>query len=154
MLPQWHIKDHGHSARSVDARLHLNTHTRLTQWTCSGLTMLFRRSVGREASSHATDQGRFGHGCLISSRWATVDWSWFRKCSWCALISTLNKSARGGWFNSNLSPKPSYARKSHHKYGFYMLCVCLWFSKIPKALSQFLFHLWQSVSNQKAMCCG
>ena len=27
MLPQWHIKDLDHSAKSADGRLHLNTHT-------------------------------------------------------------------------------------------------------------------------------
>ena len=31
MLPQWHIKDPGHSAKSAGGRLHLNTHTPLTQ---------------------------------------------------------------------------------------------------------------------------
>ena len=27
VLPQWHIKDHGHSAKSAGGRLQLNTHT-------------------------------------------------------------------------------------------------------------------------------
>ena len=31
VLPQWHVKDPGHSAKSAGGRLHLNTHTTLTQ---------------------------------------------------------------------------------------------------------------------------
>ena len=30
VLPQWHVKDPGHSAKSAGGRLHLNTHTLLT----------------------------------------------------------------------------------------------------------------------------
>ena len=40
VLPQWHVKDPGHSAKSAGGRLHLNTHTPLTQRSRSGLTML------------------------------------------------------------------------------------------------------------------
>ena len=47
MLPQWHIKDPGHSAKSAGGRLHLNMHTPLTQWCRSGLTMrLSRHTMG------------------------------------------------------------------------------------------------------------
>ena len=38
--PQWHVKDPGHSAKSAGGRLHLNTHTALTQRSRSGLTTL------------------------------------------------------------------------------------------------------------------
>ena len=64
MLPQWHVKDPSHSAKSAGGRLHLNTHTPLTQRSRSGLTMLLsRHCVGTypETSSHATCQGTFGH---------------------------------------------------------------------------------------------
>ena len=67
MLPQWHIKDPSHSAKSAGDRLHLNMHTPLTQPSRSGLTMpLSRHSVGtyQETSSHATRQGTLGHSCL------------------------------------------------------------------------------------------
>ena len=69
MLPQWHVKDPGHSAKSACGRLHLNTHTPLTQWNRSGLTMpLSRYSVGTylETSSDVTCQGTFGHSHLSS----------------------------------------------------------------------------------------
>ena len=39
VLPQWHVKDPGHSAKSAGGRLHLNTKTFLTQRSRSGLTM-------------------------------------------------------------------------------------------------------------------
>ena len=60
VLPQWHGKDPGHSARSAGGRLHLNTHTSWTQRSLSGQTMpLSRHSVRTypETSSHATCQG-------------------------------------------------------------------------------------------------
>ena len=69
VLPQWHVKDPGHSANSAGGRLHLNTHTPLTQQSRSGLTMaLSRHSVGtyQETSSHATRQGTLGHSSLSS----------------------------------------------------------------------------------------
>ena len=60
MLPQWHGKDPGHSAKSAGGRLHVNTHTPLTQRSLRELTMpLSRHSVEtyQEMSSHATRQG-------------------------------------------------------------------------------------------------
>ena len=47
MLPQWHVKDPNHSAKSAGGRLHLNMHTPLTHWSQSALTMpLSWQSVG------------------------------------------------------------------------------------------------------------
>ena len=46
VLPQWHVKDPGHSAKSAGGRLHLNKHTPVTQQSRSGLTMLSRHNVG------------------------------------------------------------------------------------------------------------
>ena len=39
VLPQWHIKDPSHSAKSAGGRLHLNRHTPWTQLSQSGLIM-------------------------------------------------------------------------------------------------------------------
>ena len=64
VLPQWHVKDPGHSAKSAGGRLHLNKHTPLTQRSRIGLTMpLSSHSVGTylDTSSHANCQGTFGH---------------------------------------------------------------------------------------------
>ena len=69
VLPQWHIKDPGHSAQSAGGRLHLNTNTPLTQRSRSGLTRpLCRHSAEtyQETSSHATHQGTLGHSRLSS----------------------------------------------------------------------------------------
>ena len=67
MLPQWHVKDPGHYAKSAGSRLHLNTHVPLTQRSRSGLTMpLCRHSVGTywAMSSQATCQGTFSNSHL------------------------------------------------------------------------------------------
>ena len=69
VLPQWYIKDPGHSAKSAGGRLHLNTRTSMTQQSRSGVTMpLSRHSVGTypETSSHATCHGTFGLSRLSS----------------------------------------------------------------------------------------
>ena len=68
-LPQWHVKDPGHSGKSSGGRLHLNTRTPLTQQSRIGLTMpLCRHSVGTypETNLHAICQGTLGHSCLSS----------------------------------------------------------------------------------------
>ena len=71
VLPQWHVKKKktGHSAKSAGGRLHLNTHTPLTQRSRSGLTMpLSMHSVGtyQESSSYATREGTLGYSLLSS----------------------------------------------------------------------------------------
>ena len=45
VLPQWQVKDPGHSAKRAGGRLHLNTPTSLTHRSRSGLTLLSRHSV-------------------------------------------------------------------------------------------------------------
>ena len=55
--------------QKCSGRLHLNTHTPLTQWSQSGLTMLLsRHSVGTyaETNIHSTCHGTFGHSHLSS----------------------------------------------------------------------------------------
>ena len=73
VLPQWHVKDPGHSSKSAGDKLHLNTHVLLTQRSRSGLTTpSSRHSVGTypETSSHVTCQGTLGHSRLSSlSHW-------------------------------------------------------------------------------------
>ena len=46
LLPQWYVKDPGHSAKSGGGRSHLNTRTPWTQRSRSRLTMVYRHSVG------------------------------------------------------------------------------------------------------------
>ena len=62
-------KSPGHTAITAGGRLHLNTHTSLSQRSQSGLTMpLSRHSVGtyQETSSHATRQGALGYSRISS----------------------------------------------------------------------------------------
>ena len=69
VLPRWHVKDPGHSAKSAGGGLHLNTHTPIFKRSRNGLTMpLSRHSVGtsQETSSHANRQGTLGHSRLSS----------------------------------------------------------------------------------------
>ena len=69
VLPQWHIKDPSHSAKSAGGRLHLHINTPLTHQSQSGLTMLLsRQSVGiyEEMSSHATRHETLCHSHLSS----------------------------------------------------------------------------------------
>ena len=61
VLRQWHIKDPGHSAKRAGGKLHLNTHTPLTQRNRSGMTMLCTPVPIKETSSHATRQGMPDH---------------------------------------------------------------------------------------------
>ena len=107
VLPQWHVKDSGHSAKSAGGSLHLNTHTLLTRRSRSGLTMpLSRQSVGiyREKSSNATRQGTLGHSRL-------------RSMSHCKLILAYRveivcAKAQAGNELPNILSKSSHARKN------------------------------------------
>ena len=77
VLPQWHVKDPCHSAKSAGDKLQVNTHTSLAQRSRSRLTMpLSGQSVGiyPETSLHATCHGNIRP--VVSARWVTVDWSW------------------------------------------------------------------------------
>ena len=69
VLPQLHIKGPGHSAKSAGGRLHLNSHTPLTQRSRSGLTMpLSRHGVGLTRNSS-------GNTRLQSSQLAKPLWT-------------------------------------------------------------------------------
>ena len=64
VLSQWRVEDPGQSAKSAGDRLHLNTHTALTQRSRSELTMPLPKHNVRtypETGSHATCEGTFGH---------------------------------------------------------------------------------------------
>ena len=78
---------------------------------------LSRRSVGtyQETNSHATCQGTLGHSCqLAEPLW--IDPGLKSGISVCELISTLKKKAQAGNELSNILPKPSHTRGSHHHH--------------------------------------
>ena len=69
VLPQWHVKGHGHSAESAGGRVHLNVRTPLTQRRQSGADLYCPGIVWEaitETSLHATHQATLAHGRLSS----------------------------------------------------------------------------------------
>ena len=117
MLTQWHVKDPGHSAKSARGRLHLNTHTPLTQRSRSGLTMpLSRHSVGIYPETSTRDLS--GNIWPQSSQLAEPLWTNPELGSGISvreLISTSNKKQKkkrrqkNEW--SNILPKSSQGSK-------------------------------------------
>ena len=93
VLPQRHVKDPGHSAKSAGGRLHLNTHTPLTQRSRSGLTVPSRLSVKTYEGSDLT-RNASGNTRPQSSQLAKPLWTDPRIMSGISvrdLISTLKK---------------------------------------------------------------
>ena len=100
VLLQWRVNDLGHSAKSAGGRLHLNTHTPLTQQSQNGLTMpLSRHGVGtyQVTSSHATCQATLGHNHTDSGLKGGI--------SVRDLISTFKKKVQAGEWIVKHSPK-------------------------------------------------
>ena len=130
MLPQWHVKDPGHSPESAGGRLHLNMHTPLTQWSRSGLTMpLSRHSVGPVRKRAHTQFVSENLVTVVSARWASVDWSWPNEWNKCVreLISTLKKKKRRLGMNCRtFSRNPRKRGKSYHHYWSFQLYIYLY----------------------------
>ena len=112
MLQQWLVKDPGHSAKGADGRLHLNTHTPLTQRSQSGLTVpLTRHSVGTypAMSSQATFQGTWPQSPqLAEPLWTDPGLKSGIRVR--KRISTQKKAQAGNEW-SNILPKSLQARK-------------------------------------------
>ena len=109
VLPQWHVKDPGHSAKSAGGRLHLCTHAPLTQQSRIGLAMLLSRdNVGTYTENELT-RNLSGNIRPRSSQLAEPHWAGPGIKSGISvreLISTLKKKkaqAGNGW--SNILPK-------------------------------------------------
>ena len=123
MLPQGRVKDPGHSAKSAGGRIHLNTHTPLTQRSRSGLTMpLSRHNVGtyKETGSHATRQGTLSHSRLSSPNHCRLILVERVQLSVRELISTKKKKKgrekkrRRGMNCRTFSQNPRTRGKRHH----------------------------------------
>ena len=74
VLPQWHIKDPGHSVKSAGGRLHLTTHTPLTQrcWLCHCAGIVWE-PIRKRAHAQLI---REHSATVVSVCWANLDWSW------------------------------------------------------------------------------
>ena len=98
MLPQWHVKDPGHSAKSADGRLQINTHTPLTQRSRSGLTVLSMHSVetyqGNELTRNSSGNTRPQSSQLAKP--LLTDPGIKSGISVRGLISTSKKKKKGG----------------------------------------------------------
>ena len=73
MLLQGHVKDHGHSAKSAGGRLHVSTHTPLTQQRLGRLTLLFTYIAGsyqgNEFTFNLTGNARSQSSKLVEPLW-------------------------------------------------------------------------------------
>ena len=114
VLPQWHIKNPSHSAKSAGGRLHLNTHIPLTQRSQIGLTMsVSRHSMGtyrkRSPTHNSSGNTRPQSSQLTEPLWTDSG----RKSGDIVreLISTDKKRRRG--LNGPTFPK---IWKSHHHH--------------------------------------
>ena len=101
LLPQWHINDPSHSAKSASGSLQLNTHRSFTQWSQSGLKIYCCPGIMLEPIPKQADAQlvREHSVTVISARWAAVDWSWPNKWKQCArdnLHLKKKKKARAG----------------------------------------------------------
>ena len=141
VLPQWHVKDPGYSAKSAGGRLHPNTYRPLTHRSQSGLTMsLSRHSVGayQEISSHLSGIRKWRNTQPQSSQITEPLWIDPGLKSWISvreLISIKIKKAQAGNEWSNILPKSSPARKKPspppppqccwHRNFCTSVCVCV-----------------------------
>ena len=100
MLPQWHVKDPSHSAKSAGGRLQLNIHTPLTQESQSGLTAVQALvwEPSREKTSHTTHQGTLGHS--HGENYSTCTCTMIATASYLILMSVLNVHLDSSIFSS------------------------------------------------------
>ena len=111
-LPWWHVKDPNHSAQSAGGRLHLNTHTPLTQRSRSGLTMLPRHSVevyqGNELTRSSSGNDSHSHFSLLSQSGLIHPETW----DWRARAELrLKKKAQVRNESSNIQEKKKKKKK-------------------------------------------
>ena len=74
MLPQWHVKYPDHSAKSAGGRSHLTTHTPLTQWNRSRLTISLSRHKFGNLSRNELTCNLSGNTWPQSSQFADPQW--------------------------------------------------------------------------------
>ena len=122
VLPQWHVKDPGHSAKSADGRSQLNTRTLLTQRSRSRLTIpLSRQSVGTysETRYHATLSGsiRPQSSQLAGPLWIYLGIKEWNYCARANLhFKKKKKKRRRGMNDLTFSTHPRKPGKSYRHY--------------------------------------
>ena len=119
LLPQWHIKDPSHSAKSAGGRLQIITHTFLTQQSWSGLTALFRRnfwtSQGNELTCNLLGNTHPQLSQLAEPLW--TDPGIKSGISMCKIISTSKQQQKRRWGMSGqtFSQNPHKGGRSHQR---------------------------------------
>ena len=123
MLPQWHVKDPGHFAKSEGGRLHLNTHTPLTHRGRSGDYAAVQAECGNLSGNELT-RNASGNTRLQSSQLAEPLWTDLGAKSGISvreiiLTSKKQKNKRGGggrrrgMTGQTFSQQSSLTGKSH-----------------------------------------
>ena len=120
MLPQSHVKDPGHSAKSAGGRLHLNMHIYLwpnkvrVGWLCHHSGIVWEPT---QKQAH-TQLIREHPVIVISAQWAIVDWSWPKEWNQCARANLHFKKKKenslGKWNCQTFSQNHRTRGKSHY----------------------------------------
>ena len=114
MSRQWRLKDPGYSAKRAGGKLHLKTHTPLTQRSRRGLTVLSKHSMGtyqgNELTRSLSRSTRPQSSQLVGLLWTNRGLK--SGIGVCLLISTLN-NAKAGKESSNLPPNPCKREKKN-----------------------------------------
>ena len=119
VLPQWHVKDPGHSAKSADGKLHLNTHTLLTRRSRSGLTMrLFKcgNISGNELTRNSSGNTQSQSSQLAEPLWTDPGLKSGISVRKLISIKKKKKKHRRAMNCRTFSQNPRTRGKSHHHH--------------------------------------
>ena len=111
VLPQWHVKDSGHFAKTAGGRLHLNTHPPSTKRSRSALTTLPRHIMGtyegNEFTRKASVNARPGSSQLTEPLWTYSGLKSGNGMREVISIKKTNLNAKAGTDASNIFPLTS-----------------------------------------------
>ena len=129
VLPQWHIREPSHSAKSAGGRLHLNSYTPLTQQSRSGLTMPLCRQCGNlSVSGNKLIRNSSGNTQTQSSQFTKPLWTdpgLKRRISVHNLISIFFKSAGREWMVKHSPKILAHTEKARHTHRWQFSFACL-----------------------------
>ena len=119
MLPQWHLKDPDHSAKSAGGGLQLNTHTPTldptkSEWASYAVEARVRTYRGNELTHVQLGNTRAQSSQLAEPLW--TDLGLKSRIDVCELICTTKKKKkrRRGMNRRTFPPDPRKRGKSHH----------------------------------------
>ena len=112
VLPQWHVKDPGHSAKSAAGRFYLNTYTldpSKPEWDDYATVQAEWDLSGNELTRNLSGNTRSQSSQLAEPLW--TDPGLKSRISLRELIPTIKKKAQVGNGLSNILPKSLHTRK-------------------------------------------